>query len=101
MGPLGFARALQPLLKQLSTLVHSLRINAWYLDDGTISGDAASIAKALDFLEVEGPPRGLHVNRGKCFLFTPPGLDSSLPPDIPTSKEGFVLLGSPICPPSF
>ena len=56
------------------------------------------------FIEKDGPPLGLHLNRGKSLLHTPVEYDSSsspLPPDIPFTSSGFCLLGSPIGPPAF
>ena len=103
LGPLGFAIALHPLVQQLSS-ISSLRANVWYLDDGTLSGDISDLLQAIDLIEVEGPPRGLFINRGKCLFHFPSELDTSsvpLPPDIPSASDGFCLLGAPIGPPSF
>ena len=36
LGPLGFALTLQPLLEHLQADISGLRLNAWYLDDGTL-----------------------------------------------------------------
>ena len=58
----------------------------------------------LAIIEDEGPARGLHLNRGKSLLYIPkdcPFNHNPLPQDIPISRSGFVLLGSPIGPPSF
>ena len=55
-------------------------------------------------LSQRAPPRDLHLNRSKCLLSLPQGLNlppNPLPPEIPVSTSGFVLLGSPIGPPAF
>ena len=61
LGPLCFA--LQPIIEHIRDEVPGLNINAWYLDDGTLCGSAADLAKALKIVEDEGPSRGLQLNR--------------------------------------
>lgn len=59
---------------------------------------------ALQIVEEEGPPRGLHLNRQKSLLYIPADSDPSLnplPSELPTCRDGFILLGSPIGPPAF
>ena len=104
LGPLGFALTLQPLIECIAREVPSLRINAWYLDDGTLCGPPDALAKALHIIERDGPARGLHLNRAKSCLFIPVDADPSanlLPPEIPVVRDGFTLLGCPIGPPCF
>ena len=104
LGPLGFALALHPLVEKINEQVPGLVINAWYLDDGTLCGSARNLQAALTIIEGEGPALGLHLNRAKSLLYIPEGASPAtnpLPPDIPTTSEGFVLLGSPIVSPSF
>ena len=104
LGPLGFALTLHPVIERIHQEVPGLRINAWYLDDGTLVGSPSDLKAALQIIETEGPDRGLHLNRSKSLLFIPAGSDSSLnqlPSDIPITREGFVLLGSPIWSPTF
>ena len=36
LGPLGFALVLQPIIEHIKREVPGLKINAWYLDDGTL-----------------------------------------------------------------
>ena len=76
-----------------------LLINAWYLDDGTLCGSPRDLQKALDIIEEDGSACGLHLNRAKSLLFVPAGASislSSLPSEIPITREGFDLLGTPI-----
>ena len=104
LGPLGFALTLHPIVEQIKAEVHSLNLNAWYLDDGTLVGTSGDLATALHIVESDGPSVGLHLNRGKSLLFVPSTSDlslSSLPRDIPVTHDGFALLGCPIGPPSF
>ena len=70
---------------------------------GTICGSPSDLLKALSIIESEGPSRGLVLNRSKCLVHIPLSSSSSnpLPLDIPSSSDGFVLLGCPIGPPSF
>ena len=104
LGPLGFALTLQPLLERLQADVSGLRPNAWYLDDGTLMGSPEDLAAALRIVEREGPSLGLHLNHAKSLLYIPNDADqarSVLPPDIPTTRRGFTLLGCPIGPPDY
>ena len=104
LGPLGFALTLQPIIERIKEEVPGLKINAWYLDDGTLCGSPNDLLEALKIIEQEGPTRGLHLNHSKSLLHIPEEADASpnpLPSDIPITREGFNLLGSPIGPPSF
>ena len=103
LGPLGFALALQPLVKKINELVPGLLINAWFLDDGTLCGTPDDLATALTIIESEGPSRGLFLNKAKCLVFAPSNSSASHPllRNIPTTSDGFTLLGSPIGPSAF
>ena len=104
LGPLGFAVALQPIVDMINSKVPNLKINAWYLDDGTLVGSPSDLSLALSIIEQEGPPRGLRLNRAKSLLFSPSPtspISNLLPPEIPLADEGFSLLGCPMGPPSF
>ena len=95
LGPLGFALTLQLLIERLQADVSGLRLNVWYLDDGTLMGSPADLAAVLHIVEHKGPPLGFHLNHSKSLLYIPedanPAL-SVLPPDIPTIRSGFTLL---------
>ena len=96
--------ALQPVDEKIAEKVPDLMMNVWYLDDGTLCGSKEDLLAALRINEEDGPARGLHLNRSKSLLFVPPNADVSdnpLPADIPISREGFVLLGTPVGSPSF
>ena len=104
LGPLGFALTLHPIIKRIRAEVPSLALNAWYLDDGTLVGSTQDLSAALHIVESAGPSIGLHLNRGKSLLFIPNACDSSLstlPSEVPVTRNGFCLLGCPIGPSSF
>ena len=104
LGPLGFALALHPILIKIRNRLPSLTINSWYLDDGTLCGSPGDLRTALDIIEEEGPSYGLTLNRSKSLLVIPcddssvddPSFTNPLPAEIPTTRGGFTLLGSPI-----
>ena len=76
----------------------SLAMNAWYLDDGTFSGN---LVAALHIVEGDGPLVGQHFNCHKSLLYIPSQCDSSnspLPPEIPVTWSGLTLLGCPVDP---
>jgi hypothetical protein len=102
LGPLGFALTLHPIVERIKREVPHLLTNSWYLDDGTLCGSAEDLSSALSIIEEEGPSKGLHLNHLKSLLFIPKEDNSSnpLPSDIPVSRDGFDILGSPIGPPS-
>ena len=86
-------------MERIKAEVPGLNINAWCLDDGTLCGTPDDLAEALRIVEEEGPARGLLLNRAKSLLYIPKDGDSSynpLPPDIPTTDTGFILLGCPV-----
>ena len=104
LGPLGFALTLQPIIERIKEEVPGLKINAWYLDDGTLCGSPSDLLEALKIVEEDGPARGLHLNHSKSHLYIPKDADTSLntlPSDILTVREGFNLLGAPIGPTSY
>ena len=55
----------------MKTAAPGLKINAWYLDDGTLCGSRCDLATALWIIEEDGPPCGLHLNRAKSLLYVP------------------------------
>ena len=48
LGPLGFSLALQLLVESMKAEVLNLNNNVWYLDDGTLCGNPADLAAALE-----------------------------------------------------
>ena len=99
LAPLAFALSLQPIVERIKRDVPDMQINAWYLDDGTLCGTAEDLRAALAIVEKDGPSRGLRLNREKSLLYIPEDATyeiNPLPPEIPSVRSGFDLLGSPI-----
>ena len=99
LGPLIFSLALQPLIEKINQQVPRLKLNAWYLDDGTMMGSPEDLAMALHIAEELGPTIGLQVNRSKTTLFVPEGANperNCLPCELPVSTSGLLLLGAPV-----
>ena len=104
LGPLCFALTLHPLIEQIQFNVPNLCLNAWYLDDGSLSGLPNALFSALEPIDTAGPSRGLHLNKSKCLfsISNEANFDlGSFPAGIPITLDGFTLLGCPIDPPSF
>ncbi|XP_026454166.1 uncharacterized protein LOC113355509 [Papaver somniferum] len=70
LGPLLFSLVLHRLIAKINEQC-SLSLHAWYLDDGTIIGDTAEVAKALAVVQTEGPELGLILNIRKTEIFWP------------------------------
>ena len=103
LGTLGFVTTLHPIVEHIREEVPSLALNAWYLDDGTLAGRPEDLAAALDIVGHDGPPLSLYLNRYKSLLYIPGHCNasqSSLPGDIPVTREVFCILGYPAGPPS-
>ena len=104
MGPLGFALNLQHIVAEIEQRVPGLKMNTWYLDDGTLCGSPADLAAGLAIIAEMEPSRGLLLNYSKCVIFLLTGADptlSSSPANIPIVHFGLNLLGCPIGPPAF
>ena len=91
------------------TEVPELKLNAWYLDDGTLAGRRADLQKAVDIILREGPARGLYLSTAntvlppllpKSTVWSPNNIsdcDDPLDRGIPrVEAPGIVLLGTPI-----
>ncbi|GJR91880.1 hypothetical protein Tco_0215891 [Tanacetum coccineum] len=64
LGPLLFALMLHPLVCKIKDSFN-LSLQAWYLDDGTIIGDALVAGEVLKVIMKDGHHRGLHLNVDK------------------------------------
>lgn len=96
LGPLLFSLTLQPLLLDLKAYVPDLVLNAWFLDDGSLIGDIASLSAAWNIIKTKGPLLGLFPNPSKSELFWPtPHPDiAALIPDVPAYLDsGTEILG--------
>ncbi|KAJ0542228.1 putative reverse transcriptase domain, exostosin [Helianthus annuus] len=100
LGPLLFALVLHPLVLRIRDRC-KLLFHAWYLDDGTLIGDATQVAKALDIIRVEGPSLGLLLNIKKTEVFWPTcdGVKTQeglFPREIGRPVHGVKLLGGAV-----
>ena len=96
LGPLLFCMATLSLVKQMKS-----ELNIWYMDDGTLGGDAENLV--TDFLTIinTGKELGLIVNPQKCEIITDDMVivekfKSLTPEIIHTSPSVATLLGAPI-----
>ena len=102
-GPLLFAAAIQPLAAQLRA---SLPFSVFYLDDGVIAGDIASVSQALAAIQQQAASLGVTLNLDKCELIavgptSPAALARNFPRQLVTDADGhsrvlrnFELLGA-------
>jgi len=96
LGPLLFSLVILQFIDAVN-LRDLVKLNLWYLDDGTFVGTRSSLLSLLSLFTSHGPDFGLHLNLSKCELFWPSGDPTfpEFPSDIKrvTSLE---LLGSPL-----
>ena len=105
LAPFLFCLALLPCIQHLSEGIPNLNLNAWYMDDGGIIGDAIDVFKALTYLMKEGPTTGIFVSDRKCEIFwlegEEPPLEVAREDPFPRSLQRLrldeiVILGIPI-----
>lgn len=106
LGPAIFSLAIHPIIQRLQS-----KLNVWYLDDGTLGGDANTVLNDLATLIDEFSLIGLDLNFSKCELFVCDSCSdknlvfqkfNSLAPNIKlVDKCSLRLLGSPILDESF
>ena len=49
-------------IMRIQSEVPSLKVNAWYLDDGTQASNKVELQRVVDIIREEGPARGLHLS---------------------------------------
>jgi hypothetical protein len=105
LGPLLFSMVLQPLVQKIKERCPSLKLNAWFLDDGAFIGPTAELLNVLELIKEYYAESKLELNLGKCELWWPTpavNIQSHFPSDIQFIKEsGISLLGSPLGSPEF
>ena len=104
-----FSLTLQPIIAKIQERVPGLKLNEWYLDDGSLGGKKEQLQEAVDIILQEGPARGLFLSTARTVA--PPSQPKStvwcpfstnlqgdpLMRGIPrVQEEGIILLGSPI-----
>ena len=72
LGPLLFSLVILLFIDVLN-LCDLVKLNLWYLDDGTFVGTQPSLLSLLSLFTSRGPDFGLHLNLSKCVLFWPSG----------------------------
>jgi hypothetical protein len=99
LAPLLFALALHIILKKVQEKCPELKLNVWFLDDGTLVGSKQDLLKVLKIFTKDGPALGLYVNLAKSLAWSPLVIAdfSGFPVDILTQAGGGTkLLGSAI-----
>lgn len=100
LGPAIFSLAINPIIQNLAS-----KFNVWYLDDGTLGGDANTVLADLSQIKNKFQSIGLELNFNKCELFIQNPCNSNdikekfnaLAPEIKiVDKSTLCLLGSPI-----
>ena len=110
LASLVFSLVLQPIIDTLEERVPGLKVNAWYLDDGTLVGTLDQLQEVVDILMEKGPRRGLILStaatvaagdRPKTTVWSP---QASLTEEADplnrgvekVEEEGIILLGAPV-----
>ncbi|KAG7295586.1 hypothetical protein JYU34_021841 [Plutella xylostella] len=103
LGPAIFSLGIHPHISNLNS-----KFNVWYLDDGTLGGDASTVLQDLNSIIQNFSTIGLELNFGKCELHLNESLSDTekydiinkfnvLAPNIKIVKrDGLRLLGAPI-----
>lgn len=103
LGPAIFSLAIHPIITNLNS-----KFNMWYLDDGSLGGDAETVLQDLQLIMDKFAEIGLSLNFTKCEIFLPDHLlpdrkieiltnfNAILPNISVHSISSLTLLGSPI-----
>ena len=91
LGPLLFATAIHQLTQDLRA--GPLDLALFYLDDGIIAGDVASVGAALSHIQTRGVELGLALNAAKCEVVAVGPLQHAalaphLPPQFLSAPDG-------------
>ena len=90
MGPLLFCATIQPIVSDLSS-----ELNCWYMDDGTIGGEADVVRSDLTMIIEKSARIGLTLNKQKCEILNANNINDFAEMK-QIDKRNFTLLGSPI-----
>ena len=115
LASLLFSLVLHPVVKMIQAEVPTLKMNAWFLDDGAQVGTREELQRVVSLLEREGPPRGLHLSTTstvrppdspKTTVWCPTSHDCDSADNLLTSvtkvtEPGTILLGAPLGSESF
>ena len=98
LAPLLFSVGLHAVVEKIATIPELKQL--WFLDDGVLRGNAATVKKAFDIMRKELFAIGLVVNLSKCELYAPANVTTIHGFDcIPlvVDRDGWTYLGSPLC----
>jgi hypothetical protein len=99
LGPYLFALTAQKLVEAINAqFAGKLKMNVWYLDDGTIVCKSCLLPELFQFIVNYIPHLGLELHPAKCVVYAreeqPEWAD--LPPEVQRSTRGIKILGSPV-----
>ena len=60
----------------------NLKLNLWYLDDGSIVGKNEDLIEVMNLISTFGSELGLILNLNKCVAYSSPGVPNNLPANI-------------------
>lgn len=63
-GPMAFSLCIQPVIEDLAS-----ELNIWFLDDGTLCGNAQTVLADFEKLIEKCKSIALHINASKCELY--------------------------------
>ena len=97
---------MHPIIRRINEAVPNLRMNEWYLDDGSVVGSVAQLREVVDIVLQYGPDspdRGLHLSRAKSTVWSLRAASDPLQHQDPLGRgiqmlmqPGTVLLGAPV-----
>lgn len=103
LGPALFSLGIHPITSNLNS-----KLNVWYLDDGTLAGEADTVLNDLTRIIANFQKLNLELNFGKCEIYISDKFDASIrakifqnfnkiAPGIKVlNKESLHLLGAPL-----
>ena len=104
LGPYLFALTAQKLIDAINhQFAGRLKMNVWYLDDGTIICKSELLPELYNFIVDFIPQLGLELHPAKCVVYAKEEQVEwdSLPIEVQKTTLGIKLLGSPIGTPHF
>jgi hypothetical protein len=101
LGPFLFSLTLHPIIKSLKDIISNLKLNAWYMDDGTIAGTFNDVNQAISYLKDSLPSISLSLNLNKSYIQCsgyrfPNNVQESIIPIENIKLANFEVLGSPV-----
>ena len=62
LASLLFSLTLHPIILMIQQRIAGLKLNSWYLDDGSLGGKKEQLQEAVDIILKGGPARGLFLS---------------------------------------